>query len=81
MLASNQQLAPALPPAMITPASHASRSTISRSCARQMANMFSVLPPATRTTSWASTNERRSSTVRANSPRSLDSNECAGKDR
>ena len=68
MLASNQQLAPALPPAMITPASQASRSTVSRPWPRQMASMFSVLPPATRTTSWASTNARRSSTVRANSP-------------
>ena len=78
VLASNQQFAPALPPARTTPASQASRRTASSPCTRHTASMFAVLPPCTRTTSWLETNPRRSSTVRSNSARSDGSNECAG---
>ena len=47
MQASNQQFAPALTPARMTPASPAARNATSTPCARQTANMLTVLPPPT----------------------------------
>jgi hypothetical protein len=49
--ASNQQIAPALHPVSKTSCSHASRSTSSNPCVRQIASAFAVLPPGTSTTS------------------------------
>ncbi len=47
MPASNQHSEPALIPHSTTPASHASRSAASTPWARQIASMFTVLPPPT----------------------------------
>ena len=45
--ASNQQIAPALTPAMTAPRPHASRRAPPTPCSSQTAGMFAVLPPVT----------------------------------
>ena len=44
---SNQRIAPALIPAITTPAFQAARRTLSSPCKRHTASMFKVLPPPT----------------------------------
>ena len=70
--ASNQQIIPALAPQRTTPLSHASRSSASIPCTRQIASMFAVLPPFTQIASCPRISSRRFSGGHGNVRR------CAG---
>ena len=60
MPCSNQHIAPALWPAISTPASRHSRRSSSRPCARQIASRLTMLPPPTKIASLASSSSRSS---------------------